>query len=307
MTRLASLTAAQTARLTGMDPLLPPVAHPPDGEVITAALPSGERVAGVLARTHLTPELPPSLWSALDVFELHPLLGAHGGDAFDALVPRWRNLVEMMRPGADSSCVVFWPSRDAEVTKSLLHHGFVPLSVIAVRGREPGDEPPPGVTIRRATERDIDTVLHLAMVELAYSAQVGGTVLRPGAARIKRDALIPRLAAGDPMWLAERDGVAIGLAECWLTESEPGSWTATRLPVGSWGYVNCLSVLPDARGAGVGQALMSVAHNEMHRRGVRGTFLYYNPPNPLSSVFWARQGYRPLWTVWEVRPATALR
>jgi hypothetical protein len=41
--------------------------------------------------------------------------------------------------------------------------------------------------------------------------------------------------------------------------------------------------------------------------GTRGTYLYYNPPNPISSVFWPRQGYRPLWTLWEVRPATALR
>jgi len=24
-------------------------------------------------------------------------------------------------------------------------------------------------------------------------------------------------------------------------------------------------------------------------------------------VFWPRQGYRPLWTIWEVRPAWALR
>ena len=38
-----------------------------------------------------------------------------------------------------------------------------------------------------------------------------------------------------------------------------------------------------------------------------GNFLHYNPPNPLSSVFWPRAGYAPLWTLWEVRPARALR
>jgi GNAT superfamily N-acetyltransferase len=71
--------------------------------------------------------------------------------------------------------------------------------------------------------------------------------------------------------------------------------------------VNCLSVLPGARGAGVGQRLMAFAHAEFRRLGVTRSYLYYNPPNPLSSVFWPRQGYRPLWTVWEVRPAGALR
>jgi hypothetical protein len=52
---------------------------------------------------------------------------------------------------------------------------------------------------------------------------------------------------------------------------------------------------------------MAVAHGELARLGAAGTFLYYNPPNPLASVFWPRQGYRPLWTIWEVRPAGALR
>jgi hypothetical protein len=48
---------------------------------------------------------------------------------------------------------------------------------------------------------------------------------------------------------------------------------------------------------------MSLVHNEFHREGATGTYLYYNPPNPLASVFWHRQEYRPLWTIWEIRPA----
>jgi GNAT superfamily N-acetyltransferase len=97
------------------------------------------------------------------------------------------------------------------------------------------------------------------------------------------------------------------MMQCWVTESEPGSWTAIRVPVGRWGYVNCLSVLPAERGTGIGRALAAVAHKELHRLGAIGTFLYYHPSNALSSVFWARQGYRPLWITWEVRPAGALR
>ncbi len=29
--------------------------------------------------------------------------------------------------------------------------------------------------------------------------------------------------------------------------------------------------------------------------------------NPLAVPFWGRQGYRPLWTTWEARPARMLR
>ena len=30
-------------------------------------------------------------------------------------------------------------------------------------------------------------------------------------------------------------------------------------------------------------------------------------PDPLAAPFWGRQGYRPLWTTWEARPARMLR
>jgi hypothetical protein len=35
--------------------------------------------------------------------------------------------------------------------------------------------------------------------------------------------------------------------------------------------------------------------------------LHYEQTNPLSAPFWSRQGYRPLWTSWESRPACAVR
>jgi hypothetical protein len=37
------------------------------------------------------------------------------------------------------------------------------------------------------------------------------------------------------------------------------------------------------------------------------TLLHYAVPNPLSVPFWSARGYRPLWTVWEARPAGTLR
>ena len=145
------------------------------------------------------------------------------------------------------------------------------------------------------------------LAEQSYSALVGGTVLRPNAAELKHTMLAGRLRRGEPIWVAERDGAVVGLAECGYSDAVPGSWTATRLLPGRWGYVNCTSVLPEARGQRVGRALMTHVHATFAAAGVRGSYLYYNPPNPLSSVFWPRQGYRPLWTVWEARPASALR
>lgn len=304
------LVHAQSARFATVDPLLPAAAPPQDGDIITAALPDGRRVAGVLVRQIYGPGTLPSLWSAREAWELTPLIGEHGGGALDALLRAWRQRMDRTgAPGPDSACVVTWPSRDVEATRVLLDHGFVPLSVIAVRrsSAPPAAEPPALASFRRAEPRDLETVLQLGMLELRYSALVGGTVLRDDVVELKRSTLRDRLTSGEPTWLAERDGIAVGMAECGFAESAPGTWTATRLPHGRWGYVNCASVVPGVRGTGVGQQLMAVVHRELHRGGAAGTYLYYNPANPLSSVFWARQGYRPLWTIWEIRPAGALR
>jgi len=315
VTTARQLLAAQAARFGALDPLLPRAGSIPHGRVLTAVLPDGRRVAGVLLTASYPPGSLPSLWSARDVRELVPLVGAAGGCGLDALLHAWRELQERDGvPPADSAAVVTWPSRDVEATRVLLDHGFVPLSVLAVRC--PGTPPPPAsgqrgngpptARIRRATPRDLDTVHELAMFELQYSALVGSATLRDDAAELKRGSLRARLLRQDPVWLAELDGVAVALAECSWTEPDPESW-AVRLPPGRWGYVNCVSVRPEVRGTGVGRQLMDRVHDEFHREGSVGTYLYYNPPNPLSSVFWPRQGYRPLWTIWEVRPAGALR
>lgn len=61
------------------------------------------------------------------------------------------------------------------------------------------------------------------------------------------------------------------------------------------------------RGRGVGEALVARAHQEFDAAGVAVTLLDYEQYNPLSVPFWSRQGYRPLWSFWEVRPAARFR
>jgi GNAT superfamily N-acetyltransferase len=302
----AALLRAQSTRFAGLDPWLPAAVEPPTGKLITAALPDGERIAAVLTRTILEAGTPQTLWSTTDVHELHPLLGAADGAALDPLLRQWRVTLDP-RTGPDSRCTVTWPSRDSAAAKVLLAHGFVPLSVLAVHTGQHVAEQRSALVVRRACLADLDALIESALAELAYSALVGGAFERPDAAAIKRAAITAHLDHGDPMWLAERDGVPVGHAEAWHTDSVPGSLAETRVRHGRWGYVNCLSIHPGARGTGVGRALMDVVHAELIDAGTIGVFLYFNPPNPLSSVFWARQGYRPLWTVWEVRPANALR
>lgn len=312
MTIMRNLRDAQYARFAALDPLLPGTAPTPDGDTLTAALPDGRLVPGILLHTVNEPGSVTSLWSARDTWELFPVVGGAAAVGVDALLRVWRARMDQFDvPTTDSATVVTWPSRDVEVSQTLLHHGLVPLSVLAVRPPDPVPRTraseSSAIRIRRARLTDLDVAVRISLIELAYSAMSGSTLMRSDAVELKRRSLGCHITAGDPVWIAELEGVPVGLAETWLTHADPESTRRFPVPVGRWGFVNAVSVLPEARGAGVGQRLMAVAHRALLRAGALGSYLYYNPPNPLSTVFWHRQGYRPLWTVWEVRPATALR
>ncbi|GAA4730866.1 GNAT family N-acetyltransferase [Actinomycetospora chibensis] len=307
---LDDLLREQQSRFADLDPGLPPAVLPPPGDVIVVAG-EGSEAAGVLTRHSWPAGSAPLLWSAAEVTELHPVLGSAGLRGAEGLLAEWRaRIPARVRHASDSAAVVTWPSRDVVASRAFLDHGLVPLAVLAVRRPGPPVPPPspdPHLRVRRAREDDLDGCVELAMHEIAYSSLVGGSVMRAEAEAVKRTALRERWARDEPIWVAERDGRMIGLLECGFTDASPGTWLAGLLPVGRWGYVNCASVLPGRRGQGVGHALVAAALPGLQPPGARGTYLYYNPPNPVSSVFWPRHGYRPLWTLWEIRPATALR
>lgn len=301
------LLAAQRARFAAADPLVPVPPGIPDGELLTAATASGEQVAGVLQTKTHAPGTLDLLWSAQRVWQLFPFPGEAGAEGVDALLRAWRHRMDAESPGPDSACTVTWPSRDAPAIGAFLRHGMVPISVLAIRTTPPPPEvPPDDVSVRLARPEDFEEVLGLTKETFAYTALVTCRG-RPNAAELMTPQLRRNLAAGAPIWLAESGGVATSVADCGWIESAPGTWAAELLPPGRWGYVNNVATRTDARGNGIGRALMSTVHRDFASRGAQGTYLYYNPTNPLSSVFWPRQGYRPLWTFWEVQPASALR
>lgn len=283
-----------------LDPLLPVEPGASEGERLHARLPGGEEVSGVLYRSRFSGW--ESLWRATETWELRPLPGATGYDATAALLGALRARLRTARPPRDSACALTWPSRDSGATRALLDGGLTPYTVLGVREAVPvpPDAVAPTVTVRIATPADTDEAVGLWLAELRYSALVGSAVERDGAADWLAAELHRAVRAREGVWLAEADGVPVGLAVCGRPAPHP------LLSEGRWGHVGTVSVASPARGTGVGRALVSVAHRELLAGGARGTHLFYSPHNALSSVFWHRQGYRPLWTTWEVRPAGAL-
>ncbi|MBB5850961.1 GNAT family N-acetyltransferase [Amycolatopsis umgeniensis] len=304
-----TLFDAHRARFSAIDRLLPEAAPAPvAGERVDAATAAGVQVTGVVQRQLHGPDDVPLLWSAADARQLFPFIGDTGTEGMDVLLRAWRTWLDAESPGEDSSCVVNWPSRDAEAIRAFLDHGLVPMSALAVRtGGAHDDAAENDVTVRRARAEDFEEVLAMAVSTHDYIGQVA-TRRRSNAAELLAPALEQALDKEDPLlWLAERDGMTAAFAHAaWITSS-PGSAEAELLPLGRWGYVNNVVTVPGLRGSGLGRTLMAVVHKEFSADGASGTYLYYNPTNPLSSVFWHRQGYRPLWTSWEVHPASALR
>ncbi|HWD01651.1 MAG TPA: GNAT family N-acetyltransferase [Amycolatopsis sp.] len=299
-------TPGTAARFRALDPLLPEPPPAADGTRVAAVTSGGVRVSGAVQRHRHGPGDTPLLWSAAQVWQLFPDADTPGPEGFDLLLGELRSVVDGAAPAADSACVVNWPSRDAEAIRAFLDHGLAPMSALAVRTEPPTDGPGrDGVTVRLAGPADFEAVLALCTATFDYTGLVAHR-RREQTAELLAPAL--RRALDEPAtWLAEAGGRPVALAQCDWVDAAVGSEAAELLPPGRWAYVNNVVTAPEHRGDGIGRALMDHVHRKLLRPGVAGAYLYYNPMNPLSSVFWHRQGYRPLWTSWEAHPASSLR
>lgn len=296
-------TELQRARFAALDPLLPSPVPLLAGEPVEAG-----GALGTIAHLRFVPGSWQRLWSPAHLQILSAVLGHDAAAGMGALLAVWRERITLADTERDSGCSVTWPSRDVVVARALLDHGFVPQLALAVRGPAPGEaHAVAGVTIRESTGGDLEEIVDLRFEELLYATFVGHGVLRSGARALLTDEVRRGLQFGGRIWIAEEEGVTVGMATGGRRSPVPGDALAGRLPPGEWGFLGTLAVTAAARGRGVGRALTAVVHDELFAPSLRGTFVSYNPANPLSPVFWHRQGYRPLWTTWAVSPAIALR
>jgi GNAT superfamily N-acetyltransferase len=302
----SAITALVAERWAGLDGLLPVPPALADGDLLA--------VPGAAGRCEHWAGEPGSLdlaWGAARRFRLEPqVAGPDVRGALDRLLTGWRaHLAGLPGTGEDdTAAVVPWPSRDIAGHRVLLAHGLIPLAVIAARpaGRDGRAVPPgPGLRIRLAGPADLDSVVALGMETIRYDANFGTVIERPDSAAALRGEAAARLAGPAPWtWLAERDGSPVGLL--YAQGPEQAGWIAPLVRRAPVAYLELMAVLPGARGAGVGAALAAVYHAAADAAGVAVTLLYYEQMNPLSAPFWSQQGYRPLWTDWEARPAAAL-
>jgi GNAT superfamily N-acetyltransferase len=290
----AAVLAGYRSRLRDLDPLLPaPDPLPdPDGDAVILSTPGA---VGLARRILVDPDELAATWGAPD----QRWLTAHAVDppALAGLLTAWGE--HLADRGPDSIATVQWPSRDLRMTPVFLAHGLVPSSVIAVRPawRQIATTSTTA-RIRTATPADLDAVVALRLAEVRFAAQLGDTHERPGTEPAMRASDAAALASDHPLtWLAEIDGVPAGMVS--LTPGERMPWVATRVDASPVAYLDCASIAPAHRGAGLGSALIARVHDECDQAGIAATVLHYDALNPISAPFWHRNGYRPLWTRWQ--------
>ena len=329
------VAAAVTRRWRAIDPLLPAPSAPSGGcgAELSVTGPDGQPTAiGFCEHWREGPGAMELTWGAASRFRLTAhTAGPDVAGALEELLSRWQaHLAAVPEAGADdTAATVMWPSRDIDGPLPLLRHGLAPRAVIAARpaGRAagpaaaapegpsaPGPAGPagpasllrPGVRIRRAGPADIDAVVGLGMATIRFDAHFGTVIERPWSAEALRGNASALLAEpGAWTWLAEDDGHPVAML--YAEPPAAASWIAPMTSVSPVAYLELMYVQPDDRGQGAGPALVGQLHQEADAAGAAVTLLHYEQVNPLSGPFWSRQGYRPLWTSWEARPARTLR
>jgi GNAT superfamily N-acetyltransferase len=303
-------------RWQALDRLLPdPAALPAGCGAPLAVNGDNGRLAGlgICVHQHIPAESLNQTWGAADRFTLVPrLAGQDVAAPADALLSQWRDHLAGIGAarGPDTSASVVWPSQDITGIRALLRHGLQPVTVIAARVRPSGPPPAPrgayGVTIRAAGPADEEQVTDLELRLIRYDMHFGGPVWRAATARLVRAEIRASLARPATWtWLAERAGRAVGLIVAQPPQDAGRITGMTSLAPAA--YLQTMFVDQQERGTGIGAALVRHVHAMLDSAGIAVTLLHHSQVNPLSAPFWYRMGYRPLWTSWEARPASALR
>lgn len=144
------------------------------------------------------------------------------------------------------------------------------------------------VDVRIAELADLDVVARLALIEMQHRARppMFGPMNNPPLADLvaKHRALH---TGGAVHLLATLDRRDVGL----LTV-EPGS-RVPRLCPPDQPYIGPTVTVPDARGRGVGRALVDAALDWADQQGYQWISVDFEAANPLSRPFWLGAGFRP--------------
>ncbi|MBM7819001.1 ribosomal protein S18 acetylase RimI-like enzyme [Cellulosimicrobium cellulans] len=330
---LAALETEHRARVGALDPLvaIPDLGAVPDDQGLLAVrLPDGSRAAGLVTVGDVGPDSSAALFRPLREHRLRArAAGPDVPGAVAALLAAWSERVAN-DPGTppdgdgvpqvgpaprDHGRVLLWPSRDVGAVAALAAHGMRPtVHLAARRGTAPGaaGHGPAGLVVRDATPDDVPALVAHQLAELAYDELVGAARVRPGAREhlatqvagaVANPATTFLVATAPPTEVGgtgDRAEEVLGVVA--VEPPERSGAVAGTVTTGPVAYLVLLHVTGAARGARVGGTLVDAALARVRERAGEDAvvLLHHGVLNPLSAPFWARQGFRPVLTTWEL-------
>jgi GNAT superfamily N-acetyltransferase len=231
------------------------------------------------------------------------------GDAQEVAQALLAGLRDVWRARNTGGDLIRWPSSDVWFEPSLLQEGFLSDSICAL-GPLRSLASMPGrasqtMQIRLASPQDEDTLLDLFTEELrfheAYTpfARVTPTLQQAFRYKLTQSWRGVPFSEGAPLVLvAEYEGQVVGMAENTLVQVEQDDEPNFTRP-GTYLCLDNVCLYPQWRARGVGRLLMQAVHEYFAHELYAGALLWYSIDNPLSSQFWPRLGFEPLWTTYQ--------
>jgi GNAT superfamily N-acetyltransferase len=296
----SQLLAARHARLREVRPELPdaftnaeacqPViaavlAH--EGSYGVAAFGSDGEMAGYLAGWHRTEEIwGRACWSPIEGQVLAPRIDP---EVVRDLYATW---AEHFVERGIFRHYVHALADDAELMAAWFRTGFGQMQAHATREIPTDLEAPTGTsfTIRRAGPTDVDVLDHIfPIIPAALMKAPAFAISLPERFATLRSDYEPDLAAADArFWLAEEDGVALGLVGFYDPEPAP------MVPDGATEMAVAMTV-PAARGRGIIRALVDTAWADAIGRGIHWAVTDWRTASLPTHRSWIALGYRPLY------------
>ena len=154
------------------------------------------------------------------------------------------------------------------------------------------------VAIRRAGAEALDRLRPLWLELHHHHQQVGGTALGPyvgddASWAARRELYREFFAGGGFAALAERDGELIGYAMVAIKSSAETELDDTWVSAPRVAEIETMSVLPAARGAGVGTALLDFVDAELAAAGIDDVLIAAFVTNLDAIRLYERRGFRP--------------
>jgi predicted N-acetyltransferase YhbS len=289
----AKLLTARHARQRGVEPLLPEIvdfrgqveeARNAPGSSGWVALDGDEVVGYLFGAARPTEVWGPNMWVELAGHAVQRAETAR--DLYAVAAERW------VEDGATRHYVLA-PATDAELVDAWFRLSFGAQHAMGIQQVPDGvGRADDGLTIRKARPDDAEDAarLDLLLPEHQERSPVFGAAPKPTEAELLDDYREELEAEDEGVFLAEREGEAIGLLA--MAPVERSSMHAGLARPDRACILAFAATLPEVRGSGAGLALTEAGLTWARQRGYATVVTDWRETNLLSSRFWPKRGFR---------------